>query len=308
MPIGWSWRAICDPRVPDWSRHLHAWPHAVTASTSSTSGSRRPTSCTTRRAARRPGGDVHRVAQPRRLQRREAVPVRSPPSRRRHQAWPTSRPRRSSCSTARRLDPDRTPAGAAPNRRCSMNSSEHVLTFIDVADIGPMKVVADTANGMGGLVVPAVLRTASTRGVRDHVPRTRRDVPQPSGLIRLQPRKSAGLAGSGGRRRVRPRAGLRRRRRPGVRGRRERCRAERFDDHRLLAAATLRQHPGATVLHNLICSRTVPEVVAEHGGTPFARGWGTRTSSRCMADTGAVFGGEHSATTTSRAISTPTAD
>ncbi len=48
----------------------------------------------------------------------------------------------------------------------------------------------------------------------------------------------------------------------------------------ILAAATLRQHPGATVLHNLICSRSVPEVVDEHGGTPSGRGSVTPTSSR----------------------------
>ncbi len=63
----------------------------------------------------------------------------------------------------------------------------------------------------------------------------------------------------------------------------------------MLAAATLRQHPGATVLHNLICSRTVPEVVTEHGGTPVRTRVGHSYIKQVMAETGAVFGGEHSA-------------
>jgi phosphomannomutase len=63
----------------------------------------------------------------------------------------------------------------------------------------------------------------------------------------------------------------------------------------LLAAAILRTHPGATVLHNLICSKAVPEVVREHGGIPIRSRVGHSFIKQVMADTGAVFGGEHSA-------------
>ena len=63
----------------------------------------------------------------------------------------------------------------------------------------------------------------------------------------------------------------------------------------ILAAATLRQHPGATILHNLICSKTVPEVVSELGGTPVRTKVGHSFIKQIMAETGAVFGGEHSA-------------
>ncbi len=63
----------------------------------------------------------------------------------------------------------------------------------------------------------------------------------------------------------------------------------------LLAAAMLRTHPGATVLHNLICSRAVPEVIREHGGVPVRTKVGHSFIKQLMADTGAVFGGEHSA-------------
>ena len=63
----------------------------------------------------------------------------------------------------------------------------------------------------------------------------------------------------------------------------------------ILAAAVLRTAPGATVLHNLICSRAVPEVIREHGGVPVRTKVGHSFIKQVMADTGAVFGGEHSA-------------
>ena len=64
---------------------------------------------------------------------------------------------------------------------------------------------------------------------------------------------------------------------------------------RMLAAAVLRTNPGATILHNLICSRAVPEVVREHGGVPVRTQVGHSYIKQLMAETGAVFGGEHSA-------------
>ena len=63
----------------------------------------------------------------------------------------------------------------------------------------------------------------------------------------------------------------------------------------LLAAAILRTNPGATILHNLICSRAVPETIREHGGVPVRTKVGHSYIKQVMAETGAVFGGEHSA-------------
>ena len=63
----------------------------------------------------------------------------------------------------------------------------------------------------------------------------------------------------------------------------------------LLAAAVLRTHPGATILYNLICSRAVREVIVEHGGKPVRTQVGHSYIKQIMAETGAVFGGEHSA-------------
>ena len=59
--------------------------------------------------------------------------------------------------------------------------------------------------------------------------------------------------------------------------------------------AMLEKHPGATIVHNLICSKAVPEVVRENGGTPVRTRVGHSFIKQVMAETGAVFGGEHSA-------------
>ncbi|MEK0099879.1 phosphomannomutase/phosphoglucomutase, partial [Streptomyces sp. A475] len=63
----------------------------------------------------------------------------------------------------------------------------------------------------------------------------------------------------------------------------------------LVASRELARHPGATVIHNLITSRTVAEVIREAGGTPVRTRVGHSFIKREMARTGAVFGGEHSA-------------
>jgi phosphomannomutase len=62
----------------------------------------------------------------------------------------------------------------------------------------------------------------------------------------------------------------------------------------LIASRELAKEPGATVIHNLITSRAVPEIVAELGGTPVRTRVGHSFIKARMAETGAVFGGEHS--------------
>ena len=62
----------------------------------------------------------------------------------------------------------------------------------------------------------------------------------------------------------------------------------------LIAARELQRAPGSAVIHNLITSRTVPEVIAEHGGRPVRTRVGHSFIKATMAETGAVFGGEHS--------------
>ena len=62
----------------------------------------------------------------------------------------------------------------------------------------------------------------------------------------------------------------------------------------LIAARELAKSPGATVIHNLITSRAVPEIVRECGGEPVRTRVGHSYIKAVMAETGAVFGGEHS--------------
>ena len=171
---------------------------------------------------------------------------------------------------------------------------DHVLSFVDVDAIRPMRVVADTANGMGGLVVPAVFeRLPSIElevmfGELDGTfPNHPADPLQPANQRDLRARVVSGgfdlgLAFDGDADRVFivDEAGH------GVSG---------STTTALLAAAVLRTNPGATVLHNLICSRAVPEVIVEHGGVPVRTKVGHSFIKQVMAETGAVFGGEHSA-------------
>ena len=62
----------------------------------------------------------------------------------------------------------------------------------------------------------------------------------------------------------------------------------------LVAQQVLAREPGATILHNLICSKVVPELVTELGGTPVRTRVGHSYIKDVMKETGAAFGGEHS--------------
>jgi phosphomannomutase len=62
----------------------------------------------------------------------------------------------------------------------------------------------------------------------------------------------------------------------------------------LIAVRELEREPSSTVIHNLITSHAVPEIVREHGGTPVRTRVGHSFIKASMAETGAVFGGEHS--------------
>jgi phosphomannomutase len=62
----------------------------------------------------------------------------------------------------------------------------------------------------------------------------------------------------------------------------------------LLASVFLRTNPKSTILYNLICSRVVPETITSLGGTPIRTKNGHSYMKQVMAQTGAVFAGEHS--------------
>jgi phosphomannomutase len=62
----------------------------------------------------------------------------------------------------------------------------------------------------------------------------------------------------------------------------------------LIASRELTKHPGATIIHSLISSRAVVEVINESGGVPVRSRVGHSYIKALMAETGAIFGGEHS--------------
>jgi phosphomannomutase len=172
--------------------------------------------------------------------------------------------------------------------------ADHVVGFVDLAQLRPLRVVADTANGMGGLVVPAVFERLAQLDLEvmygeldGTFPNHPADPIQPANQKDLQARVVAGgfdlgLAFDGDADRVFVVDELGK----GLSG---------STTTALLAAAVLRTNPGAKIIHNLICSRTVSEVIRENGGEPIRSKVGHSYIKQMMAETGAVFGGEHSA-------------
>jgi phosphomannomutase len=191
------------------------------------------------------------------------------------------------------LPPTDGPAGGAHKLDMLHDFGVHVRSFVDPLTLRPLKVVADTANGMGGLVVPAVfeglpfdleLLFGDLDGTFPNHPA---DPIQPENLRSLQARvlevgADVGLAFDGDADRVflvddlgQPLSGS--------------------ATTAIVAASVLEKHPGATILYNCICSKAVPEVIRERGGTPVRTRVGHSFIKAVMADTGAAFGGEHSA-------------
>ena len=172
--------------------------------------------------------------------------------------------------------------------------ADHVVSFIDINSIKPMKIVADTANGMGGLIVPIVFERLPMIELEVMYPELDGTFPnhpadpiQPANQRDLQARVVSGgfdigLAFDGDADRVFVVDEKGR----GLSG---------STTTAILAAGVLRANPGATVLYNLICSRSVPEVIRENGGVPVRTKVGHSNIKQVMAETGAVFGGEHSA-------------
>ncbi|HEU5149141.1 MAG TPA: phosphomannomutase/phosphoglucomutase, partial [Iamia sp.] len=170
---------------------------------------------------------------------------------------------------------------------------DHVRSFVDTAAFAPLKIVADTANGMGGLVVPAAFAGLRVElevlypeldGTFPNHPADPIQVENQQDLIKrvLETGADIGLAFDGDADRVfvvddrgEPISGS--------------------TTTAMVAVGVLEKEPGATILHNLICSKAVPEIITEHGGTPIRTQVGHSLIKAVMAETGAAFGGEHSA-------------
>jgi phosphomannomutase len=188
--------------------------------------------------------------------------------------------------------PDGITPGTASHEDVLAAFAAKVHSFVDVGRLRPLRVIADVANGMGGLVVPAVFEGLPFDleilfGELDGTfPNHPADPIQPANLVDLQRRvletgADVGLAFDGDA---------------------DRCFL--VDDKgeavsgstttAMVASAMLTKYPGSTILHNLICSKSVPEIIIEAGGTPVRTRVGHSYIKALMADTDAVFGGEHS--------------
>ncbi|MCX4640565.1 phosphomannomutase/phosphoglucomutase [Streptomyces sp. RPA4-5] len=169
----------------------------------------------------------------------------------------------------------------------------HLRGLVDLSGIRPLKVVVDAGNGMGGHTVPTVFAglplelDAMYFELDGSFPNHEANPLDPKNIVDLQARvretgADLGLAFDGDA---------------------DRCFV--VDENgdpvspsaitALVAARELAKHPGGTVIHNLITSWSVPEVVRENGGEPVRTRVGHSFIKEEMATTGAIFGGEHSA-------------
>ncbi len=168
----------------------------------------------------------------------------------------------------------------------------YLRSLVDLSRIRPLKVVVDAGNGMGGHTVPAVLGglplavTALYFELDGSFPHHEANPIDPENLRDLQGAVRDNAADIG----------------LAFDGDADRCfvvdeRGEIVSPSAvtaLIAARELAREPGSVIIHNLITSRAVPEVIREHGGTPVRTRVGHSFIKATMARTGAIFGGEHS--------------
>jgi phosphomannomutase len=189
--------------------------------------------------------------------------------------------------------PDGPGGGKVTQRDMLGGYAAYLRGLVDLSTIRPLKVVVDAGNGMGGYTVPAVLSDLPLEVVPlyfeldGNFPNHEANPLDPDNLVDLQKRvvldgADLGLAFDGDA---------------------DRCFAvdERGEPVSpsaitgLVAVRELAKSPGSAVIHNLITSRAVPEIILEHGGRPVRTRVGHSFIKKTMADTDAVFGGEHSA-------------
>ncbi|MFC4495946.1 phosphomannomutase/phosphoglucomutase [Streptomyces ovatisporus] len=183
--------------------------------------------------------------------------------------------------------------GTVTQRDVLTDYAEHLRRLVDLTVIRQLKVVVDAGNGMGGHTVPTVFDGLPVQlepmyfELDGTFPNHEANPLDPKNIVDLQQRvretgADIGLAFDGDA---------------------DRCFVvdEKGDPvapsaiTALVAARELAKSPGSTVIHNLITSWSVPEVVRENGGTPVRTRVGHSFIKAEMARTGAIFGGEHSA-------------
>ncbi|MFE9930591.1 phosphomannomutase/phosphoglucomutase [Streptomyces sp. NPDC005533] len=187
-----------------------------------------------------------------------------------------------------------TVAGTVTEQDTLTGYAAHLKGLVDLSSIRPLKVVVDAGNGMGGHTVPTVFEglplevTEMYFELDGTFPNHEANPLDPKNIVDLRARVLAEGADLG----------------IAFDGDADRCfivdeRGEGVSPSAitaLVAARELERNGGSgTVIHNLITSWSVPEVVRENGGTPVRTRVGHSFIKEEMAKTGAIFGGEHSA-------------
>ncbi|MEJ2871185.1 phosphomannomutase/phosphoglucomutase [Actinomycetospora sp. OC33-EN08] len=195
--------------------------------------------------------------------------------------------------------PGEIPADAATPGRVTQQDmlagyAEYLRGLVDLSGIRPLSIVVDAGNGMAGYTAPAVFDPLPVDvhplyfELDGTFPNHEANPLDPDNLVDLQREVSnlghvdAGLAYDGDADRVFL-----------VDERGEAVSPSAITA--LVATRELAKEPGSTIIHNLITSRAVPEIVGEAGGRPVRTRVGHSFIKATMAQTGAIFGGEHSA-------------
>ncbi|GAB3133697.1 phosphomannomutase/phosphoglucomutase [Amycolatopsis sp. NPDC004378] len=183
--------------------------------------------------------------------------------------------------------------GTVSERDVLADYAAYLRNLVDLSGSRPLKVVVDAGNGMGGHTVPTVFAGLPIEVVPMYFeldgtfPNHEANPLDPKNIVDLQAKvrevgADAGIAFDGDA---------------------DRCfivdeRGEPVSPSAITALVAVRElakDPGGTIIHNLITSKGVPEIVAEHGGKPVRTRVGHSFIKAEMAKTGAIFGGEHSA-------------
>jgi phosphomannomutase len=182
--------------------------------------------------------------------------------------------------------------GTTTSRDLLPGYAEYLKKLVDLSGIRPLKVAVDAGNGMAGHTVPVVFEGLPITLIALYFeldgtfPHHEANPIDPANLRDLQQAVKDSNADIG----------------LAFDGDADRCfvvdeRGEIVSPSvlaALIATRELAREPGAVVIHNLITSRAVPEIIAEHGGTPVRTRVGHSFIKAKMAETNAVFGGEHS--------------
>ena len=183
--------------------------------------------------------------------------------------------------------------GQVSERDVLADYAAYLRNLVDLSTSRPLKIVVDAGNGMGGHTVPTVFAGLPIEIIPMYFeldgtfPNHEANPLDPANIVDLQAKvrevgADAGVAFDGDA---------------------DRCfvvdeRGEPVSPSAVTALVAVRElakEPGATIIHNLITSKGVPEIVAEHGGKPVRTRVGHSFIKAEMANTGAIFGGEHSA-------------